>query len=66
MTIKINEDGIDREATEQEIEQIKADQIAEKELVNLRRAEADAKASTKAALLARLSLTEEEAKLLLG
>ena len=51
-----------RDATDAEIEQIakdKAEAVA-------RKAEAEAKAAQKAALLERLGITEDEARLLLG
>lgn len=53
---------VDREMNNDEYEQFKKD-IALKEI---REAEFEAKAQTKAALLQRLGITEEEAKLLLG
>ena len=53
---------IDREMTDAEFAQYQADQAAEVE----REAQAQAKAAAKAALLERLGITEEEAKLLLG
>lgn len=53
---------IDREMNDAEFEQYEADQAAEAE----RQANAQAQAAAKAALLERLGITEEEAKLLLG
>jgi len=53
---------IDREMNAAEFSQYKADQAAEL----LRQAEAEATATQKAALLARLGITADEAKLLLG
>jgi len=51
-----------RELTAEEIAQYEADQAAEV----VRQAEAEAKAVAKAALLAQLGITEEQAKLLLS
>ena len=65
-TIKIHNaqtgEVIEREMTAEEIEQ------AEKDTLNAaqRKAEAEARATQKAALLERLGITEEEAKLLLA
>jgi len=53
---------IDREMNAAEFSQYKADQAAEL----LRQAEAEAAATQKAALLARLGITADEAKLLIG
>jgi hypothetical protein len=53
---------IEREMNDVEFAQYKADQAAQAE----RQANAQAQAETKAALLERLGITEEEAKLLLG
>jgi hypothetical protein len=53
---------IDREMTNTEFTQYEADQAAEA----VRQAEAEARATQKAALLDRLGITEDEAKLLLG
>jgi FMN-dependent NADH-azoreductase len=53
---------IERELTEQEIAQIEIDTINSA----ARQAEAEAKATQKAALLDRLGITAEEAKLLLA
>jgi hypothetical protein len=62
MTINIQIDDLIREATASEIEAIKFRQNeAETE-----KAEAKAKATQKAALLDRLGITEDEAKLLLS
>ena len=66
MTIKIHEDGVDRDATPAEIaeihyrEELEAEKKAEEDRIAAEKAEA------KAALLERLGITEEEAKLLLG
>jgi hypothetical protein len=51
-----------REATKAELDQAKLDS----ELVANEQAEAEARATQKAALLERLGITEDEAKLLLG
>lgn len=53
---------LEREATAEEIAQIEAD----KAKFEADKAEAEAKAAEKAALLAKLGITEDEAKLLLG
>ena len=53
---------IDREMNAAEFKQYEADQAAEVS----RQAEADAHATQKAALLARLGITADEAKLLIG
>ena len=53
---------LDREMNAAEFKQYEADQAAEL----LRQAEADAAATQKAALLARLGITADEAKLLIG
>lgn len=66
MTITINEDGIDRPATEAEIAQLEKDAKAEAKLNAKRQADAEAKTAAKVALLDRLGITEDEAKLLLA
>ena len=53
---------IDREMNDQEFAQYQADQTAEA----ARQAEAEAKAAQRQALLNRLGITEEEARILLG
>jgi len=53
---------LDREMNAAEFKQYEADQAAEL----LRQAEADAAATQKAALMARLGITADEAKLLIG
>ncbi len=53
---------IDREMTDSEFAQYEADQIEQ----TAREAEAEAKATAKAALLDRLGITEDEARLLLS
>ena len=53
---------IDREMNDQEFAAYEADQAANA----TRKAEAEAKATAKAALLAQLCITEEQAKLLLS
>jgi hypothetical protein len=62
--IRINngKEIIDREMTAAEFEQYQADQAAQV----LRQAKTEANATAKAALLARLGITADEAKLLLG
>jgi hypothetical protein len=53
---------IDREMTDAEFTQYEANQAVE----TIRKAEAEAKAAAKAALLERLGITQEEANLLLS
>ena len=53
---------IEREMTDAEFSQYEIDQKA----AQIRQAEAEAKAAAKAALLAQLGITEEQAKLLLS
>ena len=53
---------VDREMTDAEFAQYEANKEAEAQ----RKAEADAKAATRQALLNKLGITEEEARLLLG
>ena len=53
---------IDREMNDAELAQYEADQEAEAQ----RKAKAEAKATARQAILDRLGLTEEEARLLLG
>ena len=53
---------IDREMTDAEFAAFEADQAAQVAKAE----EAEAKAATRAALLTRLGITEEEAKILLG
>ena len=66
MTITINEDGIDRSATKEEIAQLEKDAKAEAKTKAETLKDAQAKAIAKAALLDRLGITEDEAKLLLA
>lgn len=58
----VNDNGVDREATAEEIEQIKE---ANADAAALEAA-AEAKAAAKAAVLAKLGLTADEAAALLG
>jgi hypothetical protein len=62
MTINIQIDDLIREATASEIEAIELRQNEAK----AEKAKAEAKATQKAALLNRLGITEDEAKLLLA
>jgi hypothetical protein len=62
MTYKIQIDDLVRNATAQEIAKIEAHQAE----IEAEQAEAAAKATQKAALLERLGITEDEAKLLLA
>ena len=57
---------IEREATAEELAQQQIDQAAYEAAEAIRAAEAEAKATAKAALLAQLGITEEQAKLLLS
>jgi hypothetical protein len=65
-TIRIHDlttnEVVDREMTNEEFAQYQIDQAAS----TARQAEAEAKATAKAALLAQLGITEEQAKLLLS
>jgi hypothetical protein len=54
------------EMTEEEIRQFQLDAKISKENIKLQKAEAETKAAAKAALLAQLGITEEQAKLLLS
>ena len=62
MTYKIQIDDEVRDATADEIAEIEA----RKAKAEARKAEAEAKTTAKAALLAQLGITEEQAKLLLS
>ena len=64
--IYIQENQEKIEATGEVLEQILADRKAEAEAQALKQAEAEAKAQAKAALLSKLGITEDEARLLLG
>jgi hypothetical protein len=66
MTYKIQIDDEVRNATAEEIAQIEARAEAEANRVAEAAAKAEAKAAQKAALLERLGITEDEARLLLG
>ncbi len=69
MKVSINcETGeiLEREWTEEEIEQAKKDALELAELAKIRNEQEKIKAQAKAALLDRLGITEEEAKLLLS
>ena len=57
---------IEREFTEAELEQREKDQQEDAIAEAAKQAEAEAKATQRAALLERLGITEAEAKLLLG
>ncbi len=58
----VTDEVIDREMNDAEFTQYEADQAAQAEA----QAEAEAKAAEKSALLARLGLTEDELKTILG
>jgi len=64
--IYIQENQEKIEATGQVLEQILADRQAEAEAKALKQAEAEAQATAKAALLSKLGITAEEARLLLS
>ena len=64
--IYVHFDGVDREATPEEEARIRARWAQEEAEVVAAKAKADADAIAKAALLNRLGITAEEAKLLLG
>ena len=57
---------IDREMTDDEVAQFQAEQAAQDKLNGELAAEAEAKAAQRQAILDRLGLTADEAKLLLG
>ena len=63
---KIFENGIERDATDAEIDQFEKDAKVEAQLNAKRQAETEAKATAKAVLLDRLGITADEAKLLLS
>jgi hypothetical protein len=58
--IMVNINGIDRDATPEEIESILAKQVSEKVKADAEKTKAQAKAQAKATLLERLGLTQEE------
>jgi hypothetical protein len=66
MTFLINDNGTQREMTEQEEEAYIAFQKEQSKEAKAKEAIAIAKQEAKLALLERLGITEEEAKLLLG
>ena len=66
MTYMINDNGVDRKMTKAEEEAIKAFQEEQTQHAEAKEAESQAKAAAKAAVLERLGITEEEAKLILG
>lgn len=66
MTYMINDNGVDRKMTKAEEEAIKELQQEQMTQAEAKRAEAEAKAAAKSALLERLGITEEEARLLLS
>jgi len=57
---------VERDATKAEVEQRKKDEVQYAVIETERQAEAEAKATAKAALLTQLGITEEQAKLLLS
>ena len=57
---------IERELNKAEKDQLKIDEAAYNASEAIRKAEAEAEATAKAALLSKLGITEEEAKLLLN
>ncbi len=64
--IMVNVNGIDRDATPEEIESILVNQANKKVKADAEKADAEAKAQAKAELLERLGITADEAKLLLA
>jgi hypothetical protein len=62
----ITQEVIEREMNEAELEQYNLDKVNSLAKQNEAQAEAEAKATQKAALLERLGITEAEARLLLG
>jgi hypothetical protein len=66
MTYKIQIDDVVRDATADEIAEIEARAEAEAKRLAAQAAEAEAKELAKSALLVKLGITEDEAKLLLG
>ncbi len=66
MTYKVQIDDLVRDATANEIAQLKADQAKYEAEKATEQAEAEARATQKAALLERLGISEDEAKLLLA
>jgi ribosomal protein L9 len=60
------EDGVAVELTQKEIEEVLQMRQEAAQLQAQRKAEAEARATQKAALLDRLGITEDEARLLLG
>ena len=52
--------------TEQELQEVEQKQLENQAVLNTELAEAETKATARAALLTRLGITEEEAQLLLG
>ena len=57
---------VERELNADELAQQAADEAADQAAQAIAQAEATAKAATRAALLTRLGITEEEARILLG
>ena len=66
MTYKIQIDNVIRDATAEEIAEIELRAQVEADRLAVKTAEEQAKATAKAALLAQLGITEEQAKLLLS
>jgi hypothetical protein len=66
MTLLINDNGTQREMTEEEEESYLAMQKEQMKEAKAKQAIATAKQEAKLALLEKLGITEEEAKLLLG
>jgi len=64
--IKIHEDGQDRQATDQEIELLTSETEAFELAQKLKNEALAEKAALKAALLERMNITSDEAKLLLS
>ena len=66
MTMKINDNGVEREATVEEISYYNAWKLEVEAKAEMQDAAIAAKAIARQALLEKLGITEEEAQLLLG
>lgn len=66
MTMKINDNGIDRDMTEAEVAEYETWAVIAQAEAEAQAAALAAKAAARQALLEKLGITEEEAQLLLG